>query len=366
MRISLLCTISLLVWLLVGSAVWAQTAALPGASGGTPALPAGGTATLPDTDDDGTDDPSATPPPTNTPTLPATARRSDVIVRRGQKEFEVRSAYSHYSKNSLFIDGVAMLPVLVVGEVAVEQVRRDVIITALAGRYGLRDNLEVEMKVPFRYQYELREAPQASPPEQTTLTAVGLGDLEGGVYIHLPARTTDGVRWIANMTVKSATGRDIFSIDPKTEIALGTGFWSTRMGVTGVQISDPGAIFWNVGYTYNWLRRNIRVVSTDAQTGDQIVNYVDIKPGNSADVGAGFAYAINPRLSVNTGMSISFNSATRSNGRKLVNTTLTSAALRFGTVWLTDRRWPVDVAVSIGLTDDSPDFTVDWRQSYRF
>lgn len=367
MRTYLLCTISLLVWLLVGPGLLAQTPALPGATTGTSTLPADGTPPIPEhPGTNGSDDPTATPPPTVTPTLPATAKRSDVIIRRGQKEFEVRTAYSHFSKNALFIDGVAMLPVLVVGQVAVQEVRRDILIASLAGRYGLRDNLEVELKVPVRYQHEMQEAPDASPPTETVMTGMGIGDVEGGVYLHLPAAHRDGTRWIANIQVKTATGKDIFSINPKTDVALGTGFWSTRVGLTGVNISDPGAVFWNAGYTYNWLRRNIRVVSTDAQTGDQIVSYVNIKPGNTFDVGAGYAYAINPRLSVNTGMSISFNSATQSNGRKLINTTLNSAALRFGTVWLTERHWPVDIAVSIGLTDDSPDFTVEWRQSYRF
>jgi hypothetical protein len=366
LRTHLFYTFTLLVGLMLASAgLWAQTPALPTETG-TSTLPTNGTATLPDGGEQDTEDPSATPPPTVTPTLPASAKRSDVMVKRGAKELELRFAYSHFSKNSLFIDGVAMLPILVVGEVAVEQVRRDVLIASVAGRYGLRDNLEVEVKVPFRYQYETRDVPQASPPQQISLSALGMGDIEGGVYAHLPARRKDGVRWIANASVKSATGKDIFSIDPDSEIAIGTGFWSTRVGITGVNISDPGAVFWSAGYTYNWLRTNIRVVSEDAQTGDLLVNYVDIKPGNTFDIGAGFAYAINPRMSVNTGMSISFNGPTKSNGRELANTRLTSAALRLGAVWLTEKKFPVDLAVSIGLTDDSPDFTVDWRQSYKF
>lgn len=368
MRTHLLYTITLVVGLmLIGPGIYAQTAALPGGTGGTPALPADGTPTLPPENTiPGQDDPSATPPPTVTPTLPASAKRSDVIIRRGEKEVELRMAYSHFSKNALFIDGVAMLPVLVVGEVAVEQVRRDVIITSFAGRYGLLDNLEVEIKAPFRYQHETSDVPEANPPEQRSLSAFGLGDIEGSVYVHLPARQLNGTRWIGSLTVKSATGKDLFSIDPNTDVPLGTGFWSTRAGVTGVNISDPGAVFWSVGYTQNWLRKNIRVVTTDQDSGDQIVNFVNVKPGNTMDIGAGFAYAINQRLSVNTGMSVSYTSSTASNGHKLANTALTSAALRFGAVWLTEKRWPLDLSVSIGLTDDSPDFTVEWRQSYKF
>lgn len=367
------------------SGVWAQTSALPvGDVGGglhDTALPAvvtddGHTNALPTdagvmpTSVEGEE--ALTPPPTNTPVLPATARRPSLMVRRGEKEVELRLSYSHFSKSTVFIDGVAMIPVIVVGEIGVERTRKDILIASVAARYGIWDNLEGELKIPFRYQTERRAIPEANPPEENLITGGGIGDLEGALYYQLPKKDENAIRWIVNLGVKSATGTDIFSIDTEDELPIGSGFWATKIGISGVKVSDPAALFWNLGYTYNWERDSIRIVKEDATTGDPIVNYVDIKPGDTIDIGGGLAYALNPRLSVNTGVTISFNGSTDSQQsgtgewKRVSNTSITSATLRFGAVWLPDYWLPVDVAVGMGLTDDSPDFTIEWRQNFKF
>ncbi|MHB9133160.1 MAG: outer membrane protein [Armatimonadota bacterium] len=313
-----------------------------------------------------TDDPSVTPPPTASATLPAQANRTSLMIKKGEKELEWRLSYSHFSTSTVFVDGVAMLPVLVIGQVGVERMRKDILISSFALRYGLRDNLEVEVKFPFRFLHDRSAVPDANPPQETTVTGFGLGDIEGAIYYQLPRKSERSIRWIVTGQLKTATGQDLFEIDSDEDVPLGTGFWSSKVGISGVVVSDPAAIFWNVGFTYNWLRKDIRIVSTDPVSGDVTVSYVDVKPGNTIDFGGGFAYALNPRFSINTGVNISMNSATTSNGRELANTTITSATLRMGVVWLTDRQRPIDLSMSIGLTDDSPDFTLEFRQNYKF
>jgi hypothetical protein len=341
----------------LGVRAQAQTAALP-------EMPAGGTAPLPEGPPPETEEPPAPAPPTTTPILPAQAKRSSLMIRRGERELEWRVAYSHFSKSTVFVDGVAMLPVLVVGEVGIERVRRDLLINSLAVRYGIRDNFEGEVKAPVRFQNERHALPEQDNQEDTLL-GFGLGDIEGSLLYQLPHTSTQAVKWVALLQVKSATGRDLFSINRDEDVPLGTGFWSTKTGISGVKISDPAAVYWSFNYTHNWLRENIRVVSEDSETGEQIVSYIDIKPGNTIDFGGGVAYALNPKLSLSAGMSVSFNGSTTANEKDLANTSLTSAALRLGAVWL-ENRVPVDLSVSIGLTDDSPDFTLEWRNSKKF
>jgi len=100
--------ISMIGLLAIGTA---QTAPLPTTS----PLPAGGASgTTPGNGDD-----NVTPPPQVTPTLPSAAKRSSLMIKRGGLELEWRLSYSHFSSNTVFVDGVAMLPVLVVGQVAV-------------------------------------------------------------------------------------------------------------------------------------------------------------------------------------------------------------------------------------------------------
>ncbi|HEY3418442.1 MAG TPA: hypothetical protein VGM23_16320 [Armatimonadota bacterium] len=364
----------------------AQTTALPGTDTGTTTTTTTGTDTTGTTADGGTstlpgatpptkppeqttgsvDDTPATPPTNDAATLPAQAKRSSLMVKRGEKSLETRLSYSHFSNSALFIDGVSMLPVLVIGDIGVQRTRKELLIASLALQYGLRDNLEAEVRVPYRYQYERRSNPEEDPNTENTLSGGGIGDVEGALYFQLHRKSEMSTRWIASLQVKSATGRDLFSIDPDTDVPLGTGFWSTNFSLNGVKISDPAALFWNIGFSYNWLRKNIRVVSTDPQTGDPVVSYVDVKPGNTISFGGGIAYALNPNLSLNTGLSVSVNQSTTANGKDLANTALVSASLRFGMVVLTARQVPIDIGVSIGLTEDSPDFTLELRRTFKF
>ncbi len=341
--------------LLLPVLAWGQTMALPGLDAPV---------TVDTTTPTPSDDAGVTPPPNATATLPEAAKRSSLMVKRGQFELEWRASYSHFSNSTVYVEGVSMLPVLVIGQVAVERVRRDIVITSLALRYGLVNNMQLEVRVPYRYQNDRHAIPDASPPSETFTSGLGIGDAEANIYTQLPQRRPDAVRWVASAGVKTTTGKDAFAIDSQTEDPLGTGFMNTHAGLSGVKVSDPAALYWSFAYTYNWARRNIRVVTQDSTTGDDVISYVDVKPGNSVDLGGGVAYALNPRLSLNSGATISFGGATTSNDKKVVNTALTSGVLRVGAVWVTQRNHPIDIGLSLGLTDDAPDFTLDWRSAW--
>lgn len=301
-----------------------------------------------------------------TATLPSQARRPSLMVRQGDFELEWRNTYSHSSRNAIFIDGVAVVPVVVVGQIGVERVRRDSVNTSISGRYGLADNVLGELKVPFRYQSDRISIPDVNPPQENVASGFGLGDIEASVAYQLPRKSEKYVRWVVNAGVKSATGKDSFEINQREDVPLGTGFWSLKAGITGVKIADPAAVYWSLGYTYNFKRERVPIIVVDPQTGDEETLFVDIKPGNSVELGGGFAYAVNSQLSLNTGLSISFSQSTDTNGDTVANTAITSASLRMGVVWLTENRRPIDLGLSIGLTDDSPDFSLEFRQNYQF
>jgi len=315
-----------------------------------------------------TNPPAASKAPTPdsvTATLPPRAVRPSLMIKKGGKELEWRTSYSYSSRNSVFIDGVAVFPILVIGEIGVERIRRNSLTTSLAGRYGIADNVLVEVKVPFRYESDRSSVPEVTPPQENTVTSSGLGDVEGSLFFQFPRKQEDQIRWVLSLSAKSSTGDDPFEINTHEEAPLGSGFWNSRIGITGVKIVDPVAVYWNAGYTRNWERQNVPITITDMETGETSTIFVDIEPASLIEVGGGFAYAINSRLSVNTGVSISFSGASRSNGEKVANSAFTAASLRLGIVWLTDNRQPVDLGLSIGLTDDSPDFSLEFRKSFK-
>ena len=74
-------------------------------------------------------EPEETAPPTA-----AQVERGGLLIGAGRQEVEYRLSYAHFSSNTIFIEGVAILPVIVVGEIAVERLRRDILIGSWAWR----------------------------------------------------------------------------------------------------------------------------------------------------------------------------------------------------------------------------------------
>lgn len=303
--------------------------------------------------------------------LPSQIEHGGLLVGKGKWELEERLSYAHFSRNVIFIDGVAILPVLVVGEIAVERIRRDILIGALTGRYGVSDNLQVELKVPYRYQHDLSSIPEATPPRENTLSDSGLGDVEGAVFHQLPQRASAPTKYILGLHVKSRTGKDIFKIDPHREVPMGSGFWNTRLSLTAVRVSDPAVLFGTVAYTHNFPRKDLTITTEDPETGEPIQETVSFFPGGSVEMGFGLAYALNPRVSLSSQFSASWTAATdvstiRTGRIPVSGTTLTVGSFRLGGVWVSSERCTTELSVNLGLTLDAPDMLVEMRRTYRF
>jgi hypothetical protein len=105
------------------------------------------------------------------------------------------------------------------------------------------------------------------------------------------------------------------------------------------------------------------------------VNQVTIDPGDTIAWGLGFAYALSPEFSLNiqyvhqlsdrSEISASTNPAVVSTG-KISGTRLNSAELRFGTVWAYTKGFFIDFSITVGVSDDAPDFTAQLGIPIRF
>ncbi len=301
---------------------------------------------------------------------PGQVERGGLLVGKRKRDFEYRLSWAHFSRNVIFIDGVAILPVLVVGEVAVEHIRRDVLIASVAGRWGLTDKLQVELKIPYRYQNDRNSIPDANPPQEASLSDRGIGDIEAGAFYELPTSAAKQTKLVAGLRIKTRTGRDVFEINPATEQAMGTGFYSARTSLTAIQVSDPAAIFGTLGWSYNFPRRNLLVTYTDSETGQPVQTTASFYPGSSLEFGVGLAYALNPKLSINSQFSASFTRGTKvqTGGVRVpvAGSSLTVGSFRIGAVWVNSPRCTTEFSVDNGLTTDAADMVVELRRSYRY
>jgi len=152
-------------------------------------------------------------------------------------------------------------------------------------------------------------------------------------------------------------------------LPTGTGFYSIKGLLTGVRVSDPAALFWNVGYTRNLPRDNVTIYSTDIQTAELVSNTVKVSPGATLECGFGLAYALNPDLSLNTQFQQAFTQSTcikepEQGSAWVAGSTLNVATVRVGAVWATSPTSTTDLSVTYGLTEDAPDFVVEVRKIF--
>lgn len=269
-----------------------------------------------------------------------------LLLPKGKLQIEPGSTYVHTSSSRITVEGFSILPILVIGEINTERMKRDIFIEALTTRYGLLDNLQGEVKVPYRYQYE-RTSIETGPDETRDLG--GIGDIEGGLsyqFMHEKGWIPD---LIAGVSAKSRTGDSPYG----RNIGLGTGHWGLKFNTVAVKSSDPAILFGSLGYIWNMER-------------DNIPDYGKIDPGDTIEYGLGLAFALNYQTALNFQFQQDITNTTKMNDENVPASFTNTALLKCGVTYSINKNLSLDVMTSYGLTEDSPDFILEVRIPYTF
>ncbi|HZD26412.1 MAG TPA: transporter, partial [Alphaproteobacteria bacterium] len=244
---------------------------------------------------------------------------------------------------------------------------------ALTGRYNLTDRLQVDVKVPWvRRQDSTISRPLstgASQDAEFTADGSGLGDIEAGAHYQF----TDGLGalpiLVANVRVKSRTGKDPFEVplEPsgsdfaglESELPTGNGFWAVEPSVTAIIPSDPVVFFATAGYQWN-IKRTI--TSENVNSGAS----TEIDPGDAFKVGMGFGFGINERASFNLGYDHAFVFKSTQNGQDILNSDLQVGTFSTGVAYRLNKNMNMNVSLGIGVTDPAPDAQLMLRIPYKF
>jgi len=257
-----------------------------------------------------------------------------------------------------------VLPAVFVGTIETGSVDRTILEPSLTTRLGLFDWLQLEAIFPWRYSNERHSLTN----EEITIDDTAFGDIEAGLSAQLMKEKGPWPALVGAVRVRTTTGQDLFDIDSPDELPTGSGFWGVRGILSAIKVRDPIVIFGNIGYTYNIPR-----------TGDfgfpQPAEDVEIDPGDTIEWGLGFAYAISPEISLNMQYvhRLSVRSDMKDSGTlpeeqegKLPGTYQNVPELKLGTVWNFKKNRFIDFSVSIGLSEDAPDVTVQIGMPFRF
>ncbi len=273
-------------------------------------------------------------------------QKGSILLPKGTLTAEPSFTYAHFSSNRITVNGILLLDAFAIGDIATERIRRDIFVETFAFKYGLLNNLQTELKIPFREEHD--DFTRTSSTGETTQTAGGLGDIEFGASRQIAWENGIVPDLIAALNVKTNSGEEPYNND----IGLGTGHWAIRSSLIAAKSSDPVVIFSSLNYTHSF--------------GRTIDNIGEIEPGDTLGYSLGTAIALSYQTAINFSFDHSITFKTQRNNEAVSGSFLNVANFKAGLNWAISERSSVDFAVGVGLTADSPDFTVELRFPYTF
>lgn len=294
--------------------------------------------------------------------------RGGLLLPSGMLEVDNVASYYSMSSDHLTVNGFALLPVLVVGDITSDRLRRDILIHTATARLGLPGKFQMDFTVP--YGYILNRTVDALNNEMTS-SQFGLGDIQAGLSKQLLMERGSTPDLLANIHFKSVTGTQSYDLQ-SADTSLGTGFYSLQGNLTAAKTSDPVVFFGNLSYTKS-LPAHHTVPLSDPSDPTMTSEVGFLRPGDAYGFQLGSVLALNTETSVTVGWDQRFTRQTKLDGVPLPASYLVEGSLRIGTSYMYAPGRMVDVSFGVGLTPDTPNlqFSVGfpfrrslWRPSF--
>ena len=275
--------------------------------------------------------------------------RGGLLLPSGLMEVDNTASYFSASSDHLVVNGFALIPVLVVGDITSQRLRRDILIHSMTARLGLPKQFQMDFTVP--YGYVLNRTVDANNSEMS-LGQFGLGDIQAGISRQLAVERGRVPDLLANFRFKSVTGTNSYDLQ-SAETSLGTGFNSLQGSITAAKSSDPVVFFGNLMYTKSLpAHHNIPVSDPNNPGNTMTLGY--FRPGDAFGFQLGSVLALNTETSVTLGWDQRFTRKTRLNGNPLPASYLVEGSLRVGTSYTYAPGRMIDLSFGVGLTPDTP------------
>lgn len=278
----------------------------------------------------------------------ALVMRGGLLLPPGTLEIDNTTSYFSASSDHVTVDGFALLPILVVGDITSERVREDILLPTFTTRLGLPQRFQMDFTIP--YGYVLNRTVDALG-NQTSASQFGLGDIQAGVSRQLTFEHGHTPDLLANIRFKSVTGANSYDL-ASSQTSLGSGFYAVQGNLTAAKSSDPVVFFGNLSYTENLAGRHTVPANDPDNPGATMVGH--FRPGSSYGFQLGSILALNTETSMTLGWDQRFTRATQLNGATLPGSYLVEGTLRLGTSYLYAPGRTIDLSFGVGLTPDTP------------
>jgi hypothetical protein len=235
----------------------------------------------------------------------------------------------------------------------IETTRSHSITNTLSLDYGLLDNLTVNGTFPFVSKF--------TQGTEFSGTAYGIGDISLGARYQPFVQNPSGPTFTVTSTLSLPTGRSPFDQRIGQNTSTGNGYATGNVGVNASQVFDPVVLFGSLSFGASRSVKNLH--QYNPADGSILTG---VRPGKTIGFGAGFTYA----LSYNVSTSVSFQENVTTASRITIvdannnpvaprSTSMqTGAVMNFGLGLRINPKTTINLTAGMGLTVDSPDFTL--------
>ncbi|WP_338524735.1 hypothetical protein NUH87_03465 [Pseudomonas batumici] len=300
----------------------------------------------------------------------------------GKFSFETGMTYTHYDTRALVLNGFLALDSIFLGNINIDRIKADSWTLDLTGRYNVAQRWQFDINVPVVYRdstYSSGGAGGAAPvsSDATVKRDPTIGDVNFGVAYKFLDESENLPDAVVTLRVKAPTGKNPYGIklikDPGNDnlsvpqsLPTGNGVWSITPGISLVKTFDPAVLFGSLSYTYNMQDSFSDISPTVNSTVPG-----DVKLGDSWQIGAGIAFALNEKMSMAFSFSDQFarKSKVKPSGQdwqSIPDSDYNAANFNIGlTIAATDKLTIVP-NLAIGLTQDAPAFSFSLKFPYYF
>lgn len=301
----------------------------------------------------------------------------------GKFSVETGITYSRYDSRQLVLNGFLALDSIFLGAINLDRIKADTWTLDLTGRYNFNNRWQFDLNVPVVYRESTYQSGGGNSgaanvtTEDTVKEDPTIGDVNFGVaykFLDESANTPDAV---VTLRVKAPTGKDPFGIKlvrvaDNSNLAVpeslptGNGVWSITPGISLVKTFDPAVLFGSLSYTYN-----MEESFDDISSNPAVKTPGKVRIGDSFQIGAGIAFALNEKMSMSFSVSdlVQRKSKLKEDGgdwQAVVSSDANAGYFNIGmTIAATDSLTIVP-NLSIGMTDDAPDFQFSLKLPYYF
>ncbi|UVM36195.1 hypothetical protein LOY28_15790 [Pseudomonas sp. B21-017] len=301
----------------------------------------------------------------------------------GKFSLETGLTYSRYDTRQLILNGFLALDSIFLGNINLDRIKADTWTLDLTGRYNFDNRWQFDLNVPVVYRESTYQSGGANngaagvTSEETVTRDPTLGDVNFGIAYKFMDESVNTPDAVFTFRVKAPTGKDPFGIklrqsDANTNLFVpdtlptGNGVWSISPGISLVKTYDPAVLFGSLSYTHNFEGSFDDISATVNQ---KVPGKVRI--GDSFQIGAGIAFALNEKMSMSFSVSdlVQRKSKLKQDGgdwESVVSSDANAGYFNVGMTIAASDNLTIVPNLSIGMTDDAPDFSFSLKFPYYF